>query len=507
MMPSGTTRGERASPTSSRSTTTQSYATQHLSNGFIYAAVFALIVGTRASVFVGVPSGVAVLLRAIGIGAALCALRGQFRRWFFVCLLIVGIAGGTSSLHHAQSPQLGAYQGAAKIMEDPQWRNGAVQCVLSIEGQRFIVYAYGLEGRRLNGRQVGEVVSVSALRQRLDSGKLSRYRSRHIVGLATLISVSETAGAGAPLFRSANRLRGVLQKSTRFMPYEEASLYMGLLIGDDREQTKEMIAAFRGSGLSHLTAVSGQNVAFLLAVAAPLLVRAKSRWRLIATIFLLGWFVVLTRAEPSVIRATAMAALSAYGVARGRDVPPLRILAIALGALLLIDPLIAWSVGFWMSSFATAGLIVLTPIIAKFLLGPPWLSGALSTTLGAQLGVMPITLFVFGSAPIVAIATNLLAVPIAGAVMLVGLPMGLVVGMLSEVSLMSPVCGLLMLPITFAVRWVWWVAVIGESVQPGGLVNAALWLIMVCLAICWCFFLARRTHLTEWGSDDLPNYG
>jgi competence protein ComEC len=233
----------------------------------------------------------------------------------------------------------------------------------------------------------------------------------------------------------------------------------------------------------------------------------KSRWRLIATIFLLGWFVVLTRAEPSVIRATAMAALSAYGVARGRDVPPMRILAIALGALLLIDPLIAWSVGFWMSSFATAGLIVLTPIISKFLPGPPWLSGALSTTLGAQLGVMPITLFVFGSAPIVAIATNLLAVPIAGAVMLVGLPMGLVVGMLSEVSLMSPVCGLLILPITFAVRWVWWVAVIGESVQPGGLVNAALWLIMVCLAICWCFFLARRTHLTEWGSDDLPNYG
>jgi hypothetical protein len=54
-----------------------------------------------------------------------------------------------------------------------------------------------------------------------------------------------------------------------------------------------------------------------------------------------------------------------------------------------------------------------------------------------------------------------------------------------------------MLPITFSVRWVWWVAVVGEAVQPGGLVNAALWMIVVCLAICWCFFLARRTHLTE----------
>lgn len=272
---------------------------------------------------------------------------------------------------------------------------------------------------------------------------------------------------------------------------------MGLLIGDDREQSTEMITAFRGAGLSHLTAVSGQNVAYLLAIAAPLLVRVQSRWRLVATVFLLGWFVVLTRAEPSVIRATTMAAFSAYGIARGRDVPPLRILAIALGALLLIDPLIAWSVGFWMSGCATAGLIVLTPVIAKVLPGPSWLIGALSTTLGAQLGVMPITLFVFGSAPIVAIATNLLAVPIAGAIMLVGLPMGLIVGLLSEVSLLSPLCDVLMLPITFAVRWVWWVAVVGQEVQPGGLVNAILWLIVVGVAICWCFFLARRTHLTE----------
>jgi predicted membrane metal-binding protein len=110
---------------------------------------------------------------------------------------------------------------------------------------------------------------------------------------------------------------------------------------------------------------------------------------------------------------------------------------------------------------------------------------------------MPITLFVFGSAPIVAIATNLLAVPIAGAVMLVGLPMGLIVGVLSEASPLSPLCALLMMPITFGVRWVWWVAVVGQEVQPGSFVNAALWLIVVCLSICWCFFLARRTHLTE----------
>ena len=171
MIPSGTTRGDRARPTSSRSTTSQWYATQHLPNGFIYAAVFSLIVGTRASVFVGIPSSIAVLLRVVGVGAAVCLLPSRFRRWSWGCLLIVGVAGGSGAVHQVQTPRLGAYQGAVKIMEDPQWRNGATQCVLSIEGQRFIVYAYGLEGRRLSGRQVGEMVSVSALRQRLDPEK------------------------------------------------------------------------------------------------------------------------------------------------------------------------------------------------------------------------------------------------------------------------------------------------------------------------------------------------
>ena len=506
MIPSGTTRGERVRRASSRSATSQWYATQHLSNGFIYTAVFALFAGTRLAAFVGVLGGVGALLRIVAFGATLCVLLSKYRRWSWGCLFVVGLAGGAGALHDVETPQLGAFQGVAQIVEDPQWRNGAVQSVLRLDGQRFIVYAYGLEGRRLSKRLVGEVVAISAQRQRLDPAKQSRYRSRHIVGTATLSSVSETAGHGSPLFRSANQLRGVLHDSTRFMPSDEASLYIGLLIGDDRQQSPEMIAAFRGSGLSHLTAVSGQNVAFLLAVAAPFLVRVRSRWRLVATLFLLGWFVVLTRAEPSVIRATTMAALSAYGIARGRDVPPMRVLAIALGALVLLDPLIAWSVGFWMSGCATAGLIVLAPKIAQILPGPTWLVGALSTTLGAQLGVMPITLTVFGSAPVVAILTNLLAVPIAGAVMLIGLPMGLIVGMIAHVGIMSPVCAVLMMPITYAVRWVWWVAVVGQAAQPGGEANAALWLLVACSAISWGIFLARRTHLTEWSSDDFLDY-
>jgi competence protein ComEC len=417
--------------------------------------------------------------------------------WCWMLLVGVGFGGGVSALHAVDSAQLGIYQGRARIMEDPQWKNGGVQCVVEVQNQRFIVYAYGLEGRRLSGRQVGEVVVITGSRVPIDPSKKARYRSRHIVGMLTLSAVSERSGVAAPLYRSANGLRGLLQRSTKFMPRDEASLFTGLLIGDDRLQSNEMITAFRAAGLSHLTAVSGQNVAFLLAVAAPLLVRVRSRWRLIATMCLLLWFVVLTRAEPSVVRAAAMAGLGAYGVSQGLDVPPIRVLALAISALVVIDPLIAWSVGFWMSGCATAGLILLTPLIAKVMSGPLWFVGALSTTLGAQLGVMPITLWVFRSAPVVAVASNVLAVPVAGAVMLIGLPVGLFVGVLSQFSAMSAVCTVIMTPISLAVRWVWWIAVLGQKVSPSGLVNTVAWFVLGCSALIWFALRTRRTHLTE----------
>ena len=53
------------------------------------------------------------------------------------------------------------------------------------------------------------------------------------------------------------------------------SLFTGLVIGDDREQPADLADAFRGAGLTHLLAVSGQNVAFALALAGPLLRRLR----------------------------------------------------------------------------------------------------------------------------------------------------------------------------------------------------------------------------------------
>ena len=316
---------------------------------------------------------------------------------------------------------------------------------------------------------MGDVVWLSG--ERTAAPRRSYDVSRHIVGRFEVAVVGERVGAGAPIYRAANTLRDLLARAADHMPRDEAALYRGLIVGDDRDQSPEMVEAFRASGLSHLTAVSGQNVAFLLAILAPVLTRTRTWWRVAATMALLAWFVIVTRAEPSVIRAAVTAALAAVGVARGVEVSGKRMLALAVMLLLWIDPLLAWSVGFWMSVAATAGLVVVSPHLESRLRGPSWLRLALATTLSAQIAVAPIALAVFGRISVTAPATNLVAVPVAGAIMLVGLPIGVMVGVIdtvlewgtgAPVDLLGNVA---MSPVVWAVRFVWWVAVVGSLQQ------------------------------------------
>ena len=238
-----------------------------------------------------------------------------------------------------------------------------------------------------------------------------------------------------------------------------------------------MVQRFRDAGLSHLTAVSGQNVALMIAAAGPLLRRLRPVARWAASIGLIGWFVLLTRAEPSVLRAGVMAGLAATAFLLGRQAEPLRLLGLAVIALLLVDPLLAWSVGFWLSVGATAGVVIgavhLTPRLGR--LGPLALPAAV--TLGAQCGVAVPSLVVFGRLSLTGTVANLLAVPVAGLVMLYGLPACLVAGVVPAVGV--PV----MAPVGWGVWWVDAVATVAAAAEPappwswvgwGGLLVAVL---------------------------------
>lgn len=271
-----------------------------------------------------------------------------------------------------------------------------------------------------------------------------RYRWRHAVGRFDAHDLTAFKGPDSPSMQIANEARNLVLRGTQTLPPTQRALVGGFLLGDTRGLPDEVVESFRSAGLSHLLAVSGANVAFTLAMLGPLLRRAPRTIRLLATFAALLVFGAMTRWEPSVLRACAMAACTVLALHVGRPARATRVLAIAVCVLLVLDPFLVHSVGFQLSCGASLGIAVLSrPITAK-LRGPQWFREGVGTTAAAQLGVAPVLLPVFGSMPLVALPANLLAVPIAGPLTTWGLTSGVVAGFLRPIS--SGLVALVLLP-------------------------------------------------------------
>jgi competence protein ComEC len=408
-------------------------------------------------------------------------------------LLVIGVWSGavfgTRGPGSVQPRKLGAYTGWAELVADPVPFGKGLRVTFEIEDERFDAWVYGAQRRELLDHQAGEYIWLQGDRSALTSGA-HRAAVRHVVGRFTPTVIGDAID-GSAIDRASNRVRRALRSvAETTMSPDDAALFTGLVIGDDARQPVEVIEAFRGAGLSHLTAVSGQNVAFVLAAALPLLRRLRpwSRWG--ATLGVIAWFMALTRFEPSVLRAGVMAILAATSFVRGTEASPVRLLALAVIVLVVFDPMLVWSVGFWLSVGATTGVCVLGPLLQTRLPGPLWLRISLAVTLGAQVGVALPSLLVFQRLPVVSIPANLLAVPVAGFVMLYGLPAGLVAS-----GTPSAAQELLMLPAELGTHWVALVARVGNAMEPAPAWSASCWLIVLLAWLIWWRSRAGATRV------------
>ena len=435
---------------------------------------------TRASSEISI-----AILLVTAIGFVVAVYRAQLSRQVAVLLLLMFVFAALNSRHalsEFNDVQTGEYQGFATVMSDPRNIGAATRITIEIESNRFVVYAYGRPAWRLAGAKVGEQIFVRGQRQAFERGDESRWIAQHIKGKFQIELVGEQRLVAAPLLRSAQRVRDLVSRGAQSFNFADRTLFTGLVIGDDTQQPESMIDAFRKSGLAHLVAVSGQNVSFILAALSPLLSRLKNRFRIFVTIGVLVWFVVITRVEPSVVRAATMAGLAFLSVAAGRPTRTMRLIAVTVLVTVIVDPLLAWSVGFFMSVGATCGLCLGAAPLARIIRRPKWLAQLIGATVAAQLGVMPVVILIFGLPSATGIIANVLAVPIAGLVMLFGLPMALCAGLIVDLGL-EKLAMILMWPIQVGVRWVWWVAEIFARLKFDGMANLALWLGVFALII------------------------
>ncbi|MEK7252517.1 MAG: ComEC/Rec2 family competence protein [Actinomycetota bacterium] len=261
----------------------------------------------------------------------------------------------------------------------------------------------------VNGVAAGEPVAVDG---RLQPASF-RTRRGWVGGVVEVDRFDRLGESANPLFRLGNRLRRrVLGGLADVSATPQGALVSGFLIGDVSGLPDSDAEALRAAGLNHFVAVSGSNVALFLTawwiVSGPL--AWSPRRRALAGLAGLAVFVVVTRWEPSVLRAAVMAAMVLGGRLVGRVVSPWAALSWAVTALVLIDGGLVAEIGFQLSVAATAGILVGIRLWRER--KPRWIWVTLGATLSAQTAVAPILLIHFGAIPLLAPLTNLVAAPL-----------------------------------------------------------------------------------------------
>jgi competence protein ComEC len=338
--------------------------------------------------------------------------------------------------------------------------------------------------------------------QRLTAyGRLLPARSGDTVAF-TLAARGPPTGVRPPSMvqRIAGRVRAGLRDSAAPLPRDEGGLLPGLVDGDTSQLPDVVRDNFRTTGLTHLVAVSGANVAIVAAAAFGLgrALRLGLRGRVLLAATTVASFVVLARPSPSVLRAAVMGALGLAALATGRHRAGVPALAAAVLVLVLADPLLARSDGFALSVLATAGLLLVAPRLRDRFqrLLPRWFAESLAVAVAAQLMTTPYIAMRFGRVSVLSVPANLLAAP--------AVPLATVLGVVA--AAVAPLC----LPIARLVTGVayvptaWLTAVAREGAAvpgasttwPHGVPGVAV--LIGCAVVGFALIRLRRRRVERW---------
>ena len=280
---------------------------------------------------------------------------------------------------------------------------------------------------RLNEGQVAPPVGARVVvRMRLAPAPWNRDLSAY-ANQSGRLTVIEQPGL---VNSAANAMRTGLREAASGLSPDTASLVTGLSVGDVSLQPPELEENMRTAGLAHLTAVSGGNVAIV--IAAVLLVtsrlRLRRRSRVVIAMAALVFFVILVRPQPSVIRAAVMCSLVILGMLTGGRRAGPAVLCASVLILIGLEPGLAVSWGFALSVAATAGLIIISPRLQRQLelsrvsrRWPPSLREAVAIAASAQVATLPVLIAMGAGLGVMSIPANLLAMPAVAPVTILGL--------------------------------------------------------------------------------------
>jgi competence protein ComEC len=310
------------------------------------------------------------------------------------------------------------------------------------DGKRILLY---LQKDSLAMPDKGDVLLVKTKIQR--GGQLGNFdygmylRRQGIVGTAWAprdrwqnVGYKENKGIGVMAEQCQHALHERYKKIG--ITGKELGILSALTLGNREELDKDVQESFSVSGAMHVLAVSGLHTGIVWGIMTwvltlggwckPLYEEKKRRWLLGGILLMLLWvYAFITGLSPSVMRSALMLSFWELSYLLGRHTSRWNPIMAAAVVILVINPLALWSVSFQLSFAAVIGIMLFASWMqAHMRLKQSWskyIGGLLIASIGAQLMTMPLTLYYFGQTSNYFALTNLIVIPLAFVVLLLGL--------------------------------------------------------------------------------------
>ncbi|MCB0828804.1 MAG: ComEC/Rec2 family competence protein [Solirubrobacterales bacterium] len=373
---------------------------------------------------------VLVLTGGLGRGS-----RGRQAPVAVTLVVLAGIAAGlTGGAERLDAIDGGALAGPAGdrisltgyALSAPRWSHGLVRFPIESPRGRVMVQSLGDRGPAtarsdLGGVDPGAEVAVAGVLKRPPSWYRPTMRRQGLAMVVHAESVSLTGSRRGGIPGLVDRMRSRAEAALeRAMPFREAALARGFVLGQDSSIDPATVEQFRDSGLAHLLAVSGQNVILLALLAAPFMAVAGLRptVRLVLVAGLILIYVPLAGGGPSIQRAGVMGLAGLAAAAATRPASRVYAIVLAVVVTLALNPRASGDPGWQLSFAAVLGILVLAaPLRARLVPltgGDGWRAGlndGIAITVAAALATAPLMAAHFDRLALGTVLANLLALP------------------------------------------------------------------------------------------------
>lgn len=222
-------------------------------------------------------------------------------------------------------------------------------------------------------------------------------------------------------------MRAVLSSACASLFGEHAPLLNAMLWGVKGGISDSVYDAFRSCGIAHILALSGLHVSFVVGALNRLTRRALPKVKFYTSIVVLFAYCAIAAFPASLIRASVMSLCGLYAAAAGRRYDMPSGIAFSAIVILLADPTALYSIGFELSFGAVIMIsLLMRPVteLLSFLPLPIAQMAALSVC--GTLGTLPLSVYYFGTIPVLGLFANTLILPMVPFVFLSAMAVNLI---------------------------------------------------------------------------------